>query len=111
MRIKPGASLQGLQPVMRKVLLEADEVWQENGHPEGATITSGTDGVHSAGSVHYYGYAVDVRTRDDAPAVVDGMARDLQRRLGPRYQVVVEPTHVHVEWWPARHLPEPESER
>ncbi len=86
----------GLQPVMRPVLREAERIWQSHGESAGVTITEGTGGVHSAGSWHYYGYALDLRTRyfsDDQKAVV---YVDLKQSL-PGYYVVEHSTHIHVE--------------
>ena len=61
MKIKKGVSLIGLRLVMRPVLIEADRIWDDLGQE--LVITSCTDGTHSPGSLHYYGYAVDLRTR------------------------------------------------
>lgn len=64
------------------------------------TITSLTDGKHSAGSLHYTGDAVDLRlpvVRDKQTLV--SMLRDA---LGLHYDVVLEPDHIHIEHDPRR---------
>ena len=97
MEIKPGAQLAGLDIDMRPVLIAADRIWRQHGRPEGVTVTSGLDGRHSAGSWHYYGRALDLRTRywdlDTRRRVAD-LLRDA---LPPAYTVGLEPDHIHVE--------------
>lgn len=61
MQIKSGVVMSGLRLCMRPVLIFADEIWRK--HDQELVITSALDGVHSAGSFHYYGFAVDFRTR------------------------------------------------
>jgi len=99
MNIKPGASLQGLHISMRKVLIHADSIWKAHGIEGGVTITSGTDGTHGAGSWHYYGLAVDLRTRDliAAGISVPDVAKELDEALGNGYDVLNEGNHIHVE--------------
>lgn len=104
MHIKPGASIAGLQVEMQPVMKHADRIWRELG--EECWITSGTETadqngklLHSAGSLHYYGYALDLRTRyfDDNGQEA---ARQLRSALGHSYDVVVESNHIHVEYDP-----------
>jgi hypothetical protein len=68
-------------------------------------VTSGTDGTHSAGSLHYYGYALDVRTRflteDEKKQVVEQLRNDLQSD----YHVIEHSTHIHVEYDKAKIKP------
>lgn len=105
--------LAGLDVCMAKVLIEAERIWKEHGR-DGLTVTAGLNGCHSPGSVHYYGFAVDLRTRTmtdaehraagierpdrawDRPEIHD-VAVELQRALGDGYRVAVEATHIHVE--------------
>lgn len=74
------------------------------------TVTSMQDGKHSANSLHYRDgicRAFDVRTRDEAPGYVQ-WSSDLKRQLasairnalGRDYDVVVERTHIHIEYDP-----------
>lgn len=102
MKIKSGAILSGLQPVMRPVLREAEAIWKAHGHPkDGVTVTEGLGGLHSAASWHYYGYALDLRTRyfefDTAVLVYQALKKAL-----PGYDVIHhetdgESSHIHVE--------------
>lgn len=101
MRVKKGAIIAGLKIEMRIVLRAAEIVWKKHDIEEGVTVTSGLDGVHSAGSYHPFGYAVDLRTRYFNGYQVRAVAEELQDRLwltSNRYQVIVELTHIHVEY-------------
>jgi hypothetical protein len=97
MKIKKGVSLTGLRLVMRPVLVEADRIWDELGQE--LVITSGTDGEHSAGSLHYYGYAVDLRTRyftqDEKQSAYIQLIEALEYE---GFNVFMHSTHIHVEW-------------
>lgn len=103
MKVKTGVKLSDLQMPMRLVLIEADALWKSEGFD--LTITSAGDGVHSAGSLHPYGYAVDFRTWQKRKPGIQWpmpfkreMAKRLLQRLGPKYQVIPESTHIHVEY-------------
>lgn len=96
MLIKKGVCLLGLQPQMRKVLIKADEIWTDFG--EELVITSAVDGLHSAGSLHYYGLALDFRIRYFNPEDRERIAVLLSVELGSDYDVVLESTHIHVEY-------------
>lgn len=110
MKIKPGANIQGLDIAMRPVLKHAERIWKEAGFKDGITVTCGMDGEHSAGSLHYYGRAIDIRIWyiDDAGAqqylAADTLAAacyQLQRSLLTDYDVISHAgSHVHVEYDP-----------
>ena len=85
----------GLELPMQKVLKEADKLWREYGQE--LVITSARDGIHSAGSLHYYGYAVDLRTHYFTESEKRQVGYKLQELLGQPYDVIVENTHIHVE--------------
>lgn len=76
----------------------AETVYEEIG--KDCVVTSICDGQHSKNSLHYFGNAVDLRTRhlsDDEKIIV----RDnFKSRLGADYDVVLESTHLHVEYDP-----------
>jgi hypothetical protein len=58
-------------------------------------LTSGSDGAHMAGSKHYTGEAIDIRSSN----LVDpeGFVSLLQAALGPRFYVLLESNHIHVQ--------------
>jgi len=99
MKVKAGVKLAGLKLEMRKVLYYADKIWENQ--DEELVVTSTTDGVHSAGSYHPYGYAVDLRTRYFTKGQLTYVAEKLQQALeaiSSKYVVVVEATHIHVQY-------------
>ncbi len=83
-------------------LMVADGVWGRNGIRE-LTVTSLLDGVHSTKSLHYRGYAIDLRTK--GTGLAERLFQELQRALPSDYDVVLEDKdgeneHIHIEWDP-----------
>jgi len=98
MKIKEDAVLAGLDMKMRKALIAADEIWTAG--DQELVVTAGLDGEHSAGSLHYYGLALDFRTRYFTPEVKQAVAKRLREVLGRDYDVIEHSTHIHVEYDP-----------
>jgi len=98
MKIKKGVIIPGLKIRMRTVLIHAERIWEKHGQE--LVVTAGLDGVHSAGSLHYYGLALDFRTRYFDKTVATSVANELRRILGADYQVVKHKSHIHVEYDP-----------
>lgn len=96
MKIKNGVVLAGLKIEMRPVLIKADKIWKNAGQE--LVITAGLEGEHSAGSLHYYGDAVDLRTRYFGGDTKREVAASLKKELGSEYDVIVHKTHIHVEY-------------
>lgn len=96
MKLKDGVDIRGLHLLMRPVLRAAELIWKNNGQQEGVTVTSAVDGVHSADSWHYYGLALDFRTRYFSEIRKDVVIKQLRSAL-PDYDVVAHNTHIHVE--------------
>jgi len=67
------------------------------------TITSGRDGTHSTGSLHYgtkddfRERAFDLRTRDLTETQKNLATVTLRKWLGEGFDVVLEETHIHIE--------------
>jgi hypothetical protein len=99
MVLKPGVSLAGLRPETLAGMVIANEVFSSLSEP--LTITSCTDGSHGKNSLHFVGLAFDVRTRTLAN-LVDNLAERLVAALGDEFDVVVEPTHIHIEYQPPK---------
>lgn len=72
----------------------------ELGLPGNVIITSGNDKTHSKGSKHYSDAALDFRTRDLTAEQTQAWANNIRVRLGNDYDVVIEPTHLHIEYDP-----------
>lgn len=98
MKIKEGASIQGLNIKMRPALISADRIWKEHGQE--LVITAGLDGEHSAGSLHYYGLAIDCRTRYFNENTKCLVAKKLKSSLGTDFDIVSHSTHIHIEYDP-----------
>jgi hypothetical protein len=112
MKVKRGVKIDGLRIQMRYVLLEAEKLWKEFGQE--CVITSGTESIapydnmreesnliHSPGSLHPFGYAVDLRSHYFSEVDKLRVVAKLQARLqmtSTQYQVILESTHIHVEW-------------
>lgn len=104
-RIKEGVKIQGVTPKGNRIRISpemvfatfvAERVWAKQGVD--LWITSSFEGNHMRGSKHYIGEALDYRRWNLEN--VEKAAKELQERLGPSFQVVVERTHIHVEYDP-----------
>ena len=86
MILKQGVSLDGARPELLNGLDRLDALWKTHGME--LVVTSGMDGKHMTGSLHYKGLAADLRfpLRDEIKAT-----------LGPDWDVVWEKDHLHVE--------------
>jgi hypothetical protein len=107
-RVKPGVRLGGIRPEVVFAVQVAEGVWKQNGSDE-VTISGGIEGVHMRGSEHVSFLAVDLRTKDLGTSYDRQPARqaclELQVRLGPDYDVILEAEgkdneHCHVEFDP-----------
>jgi len=96
LKIKDGVILQGLQLPMRQVLIVADKIWKKYGQE--LVVTAGLDGVHSAGSLHPFGYAIDLRNRYFTEAQKKEVEFELRMKLPSEYDVIRHSTHIHVEY-------------
>lgn len=101
MKFKPGVEINCLKPEMIPAVLVALYVY--SGHESELEITSGVEGQHSPASLHYVGYALDFGIRN-LPEGVDpvDVAGEIRDRLTGEYDVVLEATHIHVEFQPKR---------
>jgi hypothetical protein len=95
-------SLVGLQPEMRLVLKTVDSLWNKLGKE--AVITAGTEAcypdgkfIHSAGSLHPFGFALDFRTNYFDPLTVEVIKKELKYVLNDDYDIVIHASHIHIE--------------
>jgi len=95
MLLKAGVDISRLRPEIRKKLpMLADEFRQIG---EELTITSTFEGTHSAGSLHYANLAIDIRR---PPCGLGYVRANIARKLGDAYDVILESTHIHIEYDP-----------
>lgn len=100
--LKPGVRITGVRPEILLAAVAAERVYEEAGHD--FTITACVDGKHMAGSLHYAGGAIDVRTRDLQPADVQKLIARIKSCLGDDFDVLLEVDHVHIEFQPKASL-------
>ena len=63
-------------------------------------VTSGCDGMHQVHSKHYTDEALDLRRFHLEPQELDTVVQALKRTLGQDFDVVIEATHIHLEYDP-----------
>ena len=97
MKIKEGVVMPDKIEI-RPVLVHAEALWRSFGREEGVPVTSGKEGTHSAASLHYTGYAVDLRTRYFDDFEKNKIHSMLEQALGKKYRVISHDTHIHVEY-------------
>ena len=85
-----------LPPITRKLEL-IDKIFLTHGGVE-AVLTSTNSGDHSRGSYHYRNLAIDLRL--PPTHTIKGVVQVLKDGLGDDYDVILEKTHIHVEYDP-----------
>ncbi len=100
--LKPGVRIAGLRPEILFAIVAAERVCAEMSVD--CVVTACVDGVHQAGSLHYCGLAVDLRSRDFRPGDLDKAIAHIKQCLGADYDVVLEKDHVHIEFQQKRSL-------
>lgn len=96
MRIKEGVELDGISTNITKTWHIVEYYLAKYGQE--MWITSGLEGIHKQGSKHHSGEAVDLRIWDlEDP---DRCVMEMSAILGPDYDVVLESTHIHLEYDP-----------
>lgn len=96
--LKPGVRITGMRPEILLAAVAAVEVYREAGHD--LTITACLDGKHTTGSLHYAGAAINIRTRDLAPADVQTVLAQIKACVGNDFDVLLETDHIHIEFQP-----------
>lgn len=104
MKLKEKVDVVGLKTEMITVLRVGVAAFAASGHE--CIVTSALDGNHGDDSLHYDGYALDFRikhlgkTKKDRKELVESVALHFGASLGADYDVVIEDTHIHVEYDP-----------
>ena len=95
MKFKHGIKIAGLQPELLFGLMVANHIIAYEFNCD-MVVTSCTDGTHCAGSKHYVGKAVDIRTYNlSNPTAV---LNRLKFELDGLFDVVMESDHIHLEY-------------
>lgn len=94
MWIKAGVDISRLNREIRRGLQKTDTFVQELGRE--LYVSSTFEGNHGAGSLHYANDAFDF----SRPVLAMESVVQLRVELGPDFDVVVEPDHVHLEYDP-----------
>ena len=95
MLVKAGVDISRLKPEIRKILGTIDLIIWGIEKRE-MVITSTYEGSHCACSLHYANLAVDVRRSFDNNSSYE----EIKERLGKDYDVILERTHIHIEYDP-----------
>lgn len=117
--IKKGVSLAGLDMSMRRAIDMARQAMMYHNKP--LVITAGTEShgaelvggynddvsdshaaFHSSRSLHIFGGAIDIRTRFLQEWQKSDVAEHIRKGLGDEYDVLIEKTHIHIEYDPKR---------
>lgn len=98
--LKDSVSIKGIQPEMVLGLVICYSVWELYTHGIPFVVTSVSDGNHSPRSLHYRGFAADIRTRDIGPQLSASIVTLFKKSLGKDFDVVLESDHIHVEFDP-----------
>lgn len=97
--IKSGVDLSMIDPRIWEAIPKIVAVYARYGAD--CIITSGRDGRHSARSWHYFGRALDFRTRHlPSEGAKSKVAAEVKEAVGDAFDVVLERTHLHVEYDP-----------
>lgn len=96
--IKDDVTIATIKPVLLDGLLRLVLLYHQ--YELELVITSLTDSVHKSNSLHYRGYAADLRTRDIPAWQLPHLLDAIQHELGLAWDVVQEKDHFHVEYDP-----------
>lgn len=95
LKFKPGVQLT-ITEAINKILDGVNLVYVGFNVP--CVVTSGRDGQHKKQSKHYTNEALDFRVRDIQPEDLKSVVQSCQEVLGKDFDVVLEATHLHVEF-------------
>ncbi len=92
-----GVKLAGLKPQIVLAAAICSDTFDK--HRCDCVITSANDSSeHMIGSKHYYGEAIDIRTKNIDHETMCAIVEELKLFLGEEFDVVLESDHLHVEY-------------
>ena len=100
MKLKKNVRLTGIRPELMIAIIVANDVYDT--YNKELVLTSVLDGTHSNLSLHYAGCAFDCRTRYFDYSTVRDVAKDIRSKLTKDFDVVIEPSHLHIEFQPRK---------
>lgn len=98
MKILSGVKINGMGAEILLGIMVAKSIYDK--YSVEFIITSGSDGKHGYSSEHYKGDAVDIRTKNIPEDKREMMANEIREALGANFDVVLELTHLHIEYDP-----------
>jgi len=100
MVIKEGVKINGLRTELLLGIMIADRIWKNHGNVLVITEVYPTS-QHKISSAHNTGRGADLRTfYFDDREEKEEVAQELREALGENYDVVLESTHIHLEYDP-----------
>jgi len=96
--LKPGVRIRGTQPEILLGLQIIEPLFVARAVV--LVVTSLNDGEHMPASLHYLGLAADLRSRELTRDQQRELVREARQRLGECYELILEPSHFHVELSP-----------
>lgn len=96
--LKDGVECKVLQPILLDALIRLALLYYQ--YELELVVTALTDGNHLPASLHYRGYAADLRTRDIPSWQLPHLLDAIQHELGLAWDVVQEKDHFHLEFDP-----------
>lgn len=98
MKLKVGVKIEGLKMEIIMILPIVNDIIRWTG--EEMVITSGLEGLHMQGSLHYVGRAIDIRLPFKENNKNEWVVSVIQVALGKDFDVILENDHIHIEFDP-----------
>lgn len=95
MLLKAGVDISKLRAPIRKKLNTIKTIIRKIEDKE-LVVTSTYEGTHSAGSLHYAHLAIDIQKNTRVKQTIAA----LKIKLGVKYDVIEETSHIHIEYDP-----------
>ena len=100
MIFKKGVKINGVKPEVVMALIVCERIY--DAFKAECVVTSIMDGKHSSGSLHYVGFAFDLRTRTFSNPDLVLIHKALKANLTDEFDVVLEKDHFHIEFQPKK---------
>ena len=98
--LKAEVSINGVKPEIVYAMERAGDIWDK--FNKDLVVTSVCDGEHNTNSLHYVGYACDLRTNSLSESQLKRAVDMLRNCLGKQYDIVLDSDHCHLEFQPEK---------